>query len=153
MVFQRTKRPPKFGKKCLLRPGLKPKLSKSVRQKSEMSAGSSRVRESSSTTTTKTGGAEVAVVRLHQLATRVGQIRKCFMILAKTSKTLLNMAYRTPLRMALGLWKLATKCSCSTAGCQTAHLRSSRRRMWILVVAWSGLPRQQSVHLTFLRFP
>ena len=92
MVSQKILKPLKFGKKSSKKPASMQKLPKLVQPKTATSVVLSQVKEFSSTTTTKTGGAVAAVVKLLQLVTRAGRIQRYFMILVKNYKMKKNMA-------------------------------------------------------------
>ena len=123
-VFQKTMKPPKFGKKSLKRLASTLKSLKSALPKMATNVASSQANVFSSMMTTKTGGAVAVVVKTHQLVIRAVQIQKCFMISAKTSKTLKNTVSLTQLQTALALWKSATKFLCSIVVCRMAPLKN-----------------------------
>ena len=58
-------------------------------------------------------GVVAVAVNLRRSVIRVGQIRKCFMISVMINRMPKSMAWHTRLRMALDLWRLATRSLCS----------------------------------------
>ncbi len=128
MEFRVIRRRRRFGKKYLLRLGLRPRLLKSVLRPRGISEELNRVKESSITTIMKTGGHVVAGAIRRQLVTRVDQIRRCFMILAKNCRMRRNTAWRIQRRMVQDSWRLATKCLCSINATKMGHSRSLQRK-------------------------
>ena len=133
----------RFGERFLLKKVLMQKLLSLTQLKTVISSGF-KADEFSFITIKKTGGVVVVVWIQHQLVILAGRIQKFFMISVKKTTTLASVRLIQRV-IAVGLWKLAIKFLCSIGAWKMVLLNHSKRKMLILVVAWSELLQQKLI--------